>query len=163
MLSSNACEFLLVSLLPPSFHSLFDTGTLRIVCIICSTFGSAPTWGLCVFADRYVLVGSRHSSWYEGGLADWSSGAAVISQIITSITAQTHARWQPDRTIVFCSMGGSALGNIGSFEWGEVRLSIFLSELLKSPHLNNCYVNIRNVWCAIHTYGYMIFWSSLNQ
>ncbi|KAK3533965.1 hypothetical protein QTP70_034999 [Hemibagrus guttatus] len=70
--------------------------------------------------DKYVLVGARHSSWYEGGLADWSSGAAVISQIIDSLTAQTSAHWQPDRTIVFCSMGGSALGNVGSFEWGEV-------------------------------------------
>lgn len=74
-----------------------------------------------VFADRYVLVGARHSSWYEGGLADWSSGAAVISQIMDSLKAQTAAHWRPDRTIVFCSMGGSALGNVGSFEWGEVR------------------------------------------
>lgn len=76
---------------------------------------------LCVFADRYVLVGARHSSWYEGALADWSSGAAVISQIIASVTAQNRAPWQPDRTIVFCLLGGSALGNIGAFEWGEVK------------------------------------------
>ncbi|MCI4383574.1 hypothetical protein PGIGA_G00028040 [Pangasianodon gigas] len=69
--------------------------------------------------DRYVLVGARHSSWYEGTLEDWSGGAAVVSQIIASISAQTRALWQPDRTIVFCSLGGSALGNIGSFEWGE--------------------------------------------
>ncbi|XP_017333969.1 inactive N-acetylated-alpha-linked acidic dipeptidase-like protein 2 isoform X1 [Ictalurus punctatus] len=69
--------------------------------------------------DRYILVGTRHSSWYEGALADWSGGAAVVSQIIASLTAQTRAHWQPDRSIVFCSLGGSALGNIGSFEWGE--------------------------------------------
>lgn len=74
-----------------------------------------------MFADRYVLVGARHSSWYSGTLADWSGGEAVISQIIASLTAQTRALWQPDRTIVFCSLGGSALGNIGSFEWGEVK------------------------------------------
>ncbi|KAG9266446.1 inactive N-acetylated-alpha-linked acidic dipeptidase-like protein 2 [Astyanax mexicanus] len=69
--------------------------------------------------DRYVLVGGRHSSWYEGTTADWSGSAAAVTQIIESITAQARAGWQPDRTIVFCSWGGSALGNIGSFEWGE--------------------------------------------
>ncbi|KAI5101687.1 inactive N-acetylated-alpha-linked acidic dipeptidase-like protein 2 [Silurus meridionalis] len=69
--------------------------------------------------DRYVFVGARHSSWYDGTMADWSGGAAVVSQIITSLTTQTRALWQPDRTIVFCSSGGSSLGNIGSFEWGE--------------------------------------------
>lgn len=74
-----------------------------------------------VFADRYIIVSAHHSSWYEGALADWSGGAAIVSQIIVSITAQTHTLWQPDRTIVFCSSGGSALGNIGSFEWGEVK------------------------------------------
>ncbi|XP_062869507.1 inactive N-acetylated-alpha-linked acidic dipeptidase-like protein 2 [Trichomycterus rosablanca] len=69
--------------------------------------------------DRYVLVGSPHDSWFEGTQADWSSGAAVMTQIIASMTAQARAGWQPDRTTVFCSWGGSALGNIGSFEWGE--------------------------------------------
>ncbi|XP_028821550.1 inactive N-acetylated-alpha-linked acidic dipeptidase-like protein 2, partial [Denticeps clupeoides] len=69
--------------------------------------------------DRYVLVGSRHSSWYEGSEADWSGGAAVMTQVIASMMAQTHNGWQPDRTIVFCSWGGSAIGSVGSFEWGE--------------------------------------------
>ncbi|XP_072517227.1 inactive N-acetylated-alpha-linked acidic dipeptidase-like protein 2 [Salminus brasiliensis] len=69
--------------------------------------------------DRYVLVGSHHSSWYEGTVADWSGSAAVVTQIVDSMTAQVRAGWQPDRTIVFCSWGGSAVGNIGSFEWGE--------------------------------------------
>ncbi|XP_027025894.2 inactive N-acetylated-alpha-linked acidic dipeptidase-like protein 2 isoform X1 [Tachysurus fulvidraco] len=87
--------------------------------------------------DRYVLVGSRHSSWYEGGLADWSSGAAVISQIIASLTAKTHAHWQPDRTIVFCSMGGSALGNIGSFEWGEANKVVLENTVVAYVSLHN--------------------------
>uniref|UniRef100_A0A8C4CZP9 Inactive N-acetylated-alpha-linked acidic dipeptidase-like protein 2 n=1 Tax=Denticeps clupeoides TaxID=299321 RepID=A0A8C4CZP9_9TELE len=73
--------------------------------------------------DRYVLVGSRHSSWYEGSEADWSGGAAVMTQVIASMMAQTHNGWQPDRTIVFCSWGGSAIGSVGSFEWGEVKNS----------------------------------------
>lgn len=78
------------------------------------------------------MVGAHHSSWYEGALADWSGGAAVITQIIASITAQTRELWHPDRTIVFSSLGGFALGNIGSFEWGEVKnlfMYIFLSKL----------------------------------
>uniref|UniRef100_A0A4W4HQ20 N-acetylated alpha-linked acidic dipeptidase like 2 n=1 Tax=Electrophorus electricus TaxID=8005 RepID=A0A4W4HQ20_ELEEL len=79
--------------------------------------------------DRYVLVGGRHGSWYEGALADWRSSAAVVTQIIASVTAQTHAGWQPDRTIVFCSWGGVALGNIGSYEWGEVECKNSPSEV----------------------------------
>ncbi|TRZ03445.1 hypothetical protein DNTS_026773, partial [Danionella cerebrum] len=68
--------------------------------------------------DRYVLVGSRHGSWHEGAVGDWGNGSAVITQIIAFMTAQIRAGWQPDRTILFCSWGGSSLGNIGSFEWG---------------------------------------------
>ena len=79
-------------------------------------------------ADRYVLVGSRHSSWYEGAAADWSGGAAVVTQIIASMTAQTRAGWQPDRTTVFCSWGEAALGNIGSYEWGEVMFDLVVGE-----------------------------------
>ncbi|XP_058257778.1 inactive N-acetylated-alpha-linked acidic dipeptidase-like protein 2 [Hemibagrus wyckioides] len=87
--------------------------------------------------DRYVLVGAHHSSWYEGGLADWSSGAAVISQIIDSLTAQTSAHWRPDRTIVFCSMGGSALGNVGSFEWGEANKVVLENTVVAYVSLHN--------------------------
>ncbi|XP_076134008.1 inactive N-acetylated-alpha-linked acidic dipeptidase-like protein 2 isoform X1 [Alosa pseudoharengus] len=68
--------------------------------------------------DRYVLVGSRHGSWHEGS-EDWSSGAAIMTQLISSMMSQAHLGWQPDRTIIFTSWGGSALGSIGSFEWGE--------------------------------------------
>lgn len=75
---------------------------------------------LFLLADRYVLVGSRHGSWYEGALADWGNGAAVMTQIIVSMMAQARAGWQPDRTIVFCSWGGTSLGSVGSFEWGKV-------------------------------------------
>ncbi|KAL1022464.1 hypothetical protein UPYG_G00028030 [Umbra pygmaea] len=69
--------------------------------------------------DRYVLVGSRHDSWHKGTAADWRGGSAMMTQIITSLTNQARRGWEPDRTTVFCSWGGSALGNIGSFEWGE--------------------------------------------
>uniref|UniRef100_A0A8C8GK87 Inactive N-acetylated-alpha-linked acidic dipeptidase-like protein 2 n=1 Tax=Oncorhynchus tshawytscha TaxID=74940 RepID=A0A8C8GK87_ONCTS len=69
--------------------------------------------------DRYVLVGSRHDSWHKGTAADWRGGSAMMTQIITSVTKQARRGWEPDRTTLFCSWGGSALGNIGSFEWGE--------------------------------------------
>ena len=76
-----------------------------------------------------MRVGSRHSSWYEGAVADWSGGAAVMIQIIASLTAQTRAGWQPDRTTIFCSWGGSALGNIGSYEWGEVMFNLVVGDV----------------------------------
>lgn len=69
---------------------------------------------LHLFSDRYVLVGSRHDN-------DQGSGAsAIMNQLIAALTEQTKRGWVPDRTTVFCSWGGSALGNIGSYEWGKV-------------------------------------------
>ncbi|XP_076879519.1 inactive N-acetylated-alpha-linked acidic dipeptidase-like protein 2 isoform X2 [Brachyhypopomus gauderio] len=87
--------------------------------------------------DRYVLVGSRHGSWYEGVLADWRSSAAVVTQIIASVATQTHTGWQPDRTIVFSSWGGTAMGNIGSFEWGEENRVVLASRAV-------AYVSVRS-------------------
>ncbi|XP_016147667.1 inactive N-acetylated-alpha-linked acidic dipeptidase-like protein 2 [Sinocyclocheilus grahami] len=87
--------------------------------------------------DRYVLVGSRHGSWYEGALADWGKGSAVMSQIIASMTAQTRAGWQPDRTNVFCSWGGTSLGNIGSFEWGKENAVVLQSRAVAYVSLHN--------------------------
>ncbi|XP_073732059.1 inactive N-acetylated-alpha-linked acidic dipeptidase-like protein 2 [Misgurnus anguillicaudatus] len=87
--------------------------------------------------DRYVLVGSRHGSWYEGALADWGNGAAVLTQIIASMTAQTRAGWQPDRTIVFCSWGGTSLGNIGSFEWGKENAVVLQSRAVAYVSIHN--------------------------
>uniref|UniRef100_A0A8C1LQW6 N-acetylated alpha-linked acidic dipeptidase like 2 n=1 Tax=Cyprinus carpio TaxID=7962 RepID=A0A8C1LQW6_CYPCA len=87
--------------------------------------------------DRYVLVGSRHGSWYKGALADWGKGSAVMTQIIASMTAQTRAGWQPDRTIVFCSWGGTSLGNIGSFEWGKENAVVLQSRAVAYVSLHN--------------------------
>uniref|UniRef100_A0A8C2BNI3 N-acetylated alpha-linked acidic dipeptidase like 2 n=1 Tax=Cyprinus carpio TaxID=7962 RepID=A0A8C2BNI3_CYPCA len=87
--------------------------------------------------DRYVLVGSRHGSWYKGALADWGKGSAVMTQIIASMTAQSRAGWQPDRTIVFCSWGGTSLGNIGSFEWGKENAVVLQSRAVAYVSLHN--------------------------
>lgn len=69
--------------------------------------------------DRYVLVGGRHDGWRSATASEWSGGIAVMTQIIASLTARARQGWQPDRTTAFCSWGGSAFGQIGSFEWGE--------------------------------------------
>ncbi|XP_066503019.1 inactive N-acetylated-alpha-linked acidic dipeptidase-like protein 2 [Hoplias malabaricus] len=87
--------------------------------------------------DRYVLVGSGHSSWFENSVSEWSSGAAVMTQIIAAMTAQNRAGWQPDRTTVFCSWGGSMLGNIGSYEWGEENRLVLESRAVAYVSLHN--------------------------
>uniref|UniRef100_A0A672P8S4 N-acetylated alpha-linked acidic dipeptidase like 2 n=1 Tax=Sinocyclocheilus grahami TaxID=75366 RepID=A0A672P8S4_SINGR len=104
-------------------------------CLILVLCVSVPT--LFPLVDRYVLVGSRHGSWYEGALADWGNGSAVMTQIIASMTAQTRAGWQPDRTIVFCSWGGTSLGNIGSFEWGKENAVVLQSRAVAYVSLHS--------------------------
>lgn len=75
--------------------------------------------------DRYVLVGSRHDNNQGGG------ASAIMNQLIAALTDQTKRGWVPDRTTVFCSWGGTALGNIGSYEWGKV-----------SEHQSICFIKM---------------------
>ncbi|XP_073772458.1 inactive N-acetylated-alpha-linked acidic dipeptidase-like protein 2 isoform X2 [Danio rerio] len=91
--------------------------------------------------DRYVLVGSRHGSWYEGALADWGNGSAVMTQIIAFMMAQTRVGWRPDRTIVFCSWGGTSLGNIGSYEWGKENALVLQSRAVAYVSLHSPMTN----------------------
>lgn len=63
--------------------------------------------------DRYVLVGSHHDAQRGGG------ASAIMTELIAAFTEQTKKGWVPDRTTVFCSWGASALGHIGSYEWGK--------------------------------------------
>ncbi|XP_047444157.1 inactive N-acetylated-alpha-linked acidic dipeptidase-like protein 2 [Mugil cephalus] len=80
--------------------------------------------------DRYVLVGSRHDS-------DQGSGtSAIMNQLIAALTEQTKRGWVPDRTTVFCSWGGSALGNIGSYEWGKDNSVVLQSSAVAYVSLN---------------------------
>ncbi|XP_029356848.1 inactive N-acetylated-alpha-linked acidic dipeptidase-like protein 2 isoform X3 [Echeneis naucrates] len=81
--------------------------------------------------DRYVLVGSRHDS-EEGGGA-----SAIMNQLIAALTEQTKQGWVPDRTTVFCSWGGSALGNIGSYEWGKDNSVVLQSSAVAYVSLNS--------------------------
>lgn len=68
-----------------------------------------------------------------------------MNQLIAALTEQTKGGWVPDRTTVFCSWGGSALGNIGSYEWGKVS---------KHKHI------LLNVRVEVRSRG---FWNDLNQ
>uniref|UniRef100_A0A8C7X7I3 N-acetylated alpha-linked acidic dipeptidase like 2 n=1 Tax=Oryzias sinensis TaxID=183150 RepID=A0A8C7X7I3_9TELE len=79
--------------------------------------------------DRYVLVGSRHD--IQGG-----GSSAIVNQLIAALTEQTKKGWDPDRTTVFCSWGGSAMGNIGSYEWGKDNSVVLQSSAVAYISLN---------------------------
>uniref|UniRef100_A0A3Q1BZI3 N-acetylated alpha-linked acidic dipeptidase like 2 n=1 Tax=Amphiprion ocellaris TaxID=80972 RepID=A0A3Q1BZI3_AMPOC len=81
--------------------------------------------------DRYVLVGSRHDSDQGGGTS------AIMNQLIAALTEQTKRGWVPDRTTVFCSWGGSALGSIGSYEWGKDNSVVLQSSAVAYVSLNS--------------------------
>ncbi|XP_067370328.1 inactive N-acetylated-alpha-linked acidic dipeptidase-like protein 2 isoform X2 [Channa argus] len=81
--------------------------------------------------DRYVLVGSRHDSDQGGG------ASAIMNQLIAALTEQTKRGWVPDRTTVFCSWGGSALENIGSYEWGKDNSVVLQSSAVAYVSLNS--------------------------
>ncbi|XP_067898335.1 inactive N-acetylated-alpha-linked acidic dipeptidase-like protein 2 isoform X2 [Heterodontus francisci] len=66
--------------------------------------------------DKYVIVGSHHGSSEEL----WTSSTAIITEIIKTMMSQAQKRrWRPNRSIMFCSWGGSIFGNVGSYEWAE--------------------------------------------
>uniref|UniRef100_A0A8C5JYL3 N-acetylated alpha-linked acidic dipeptidase-like 2 n=1 Tax=Jaculus jaculus TaxID=51337 RepID=A0A8C5JYL3_JACJA len=69
--------------------------------------------------DRYIIVGSRHQAGYTYHGQEWASSTAIITAFIQALMLRVKKGWRPDRTIVFCSWGGTILGNIGSYEWGE--------------------------------------------
>ncbi|NXH09421.1 NADL2 protein, partial [Bucco capensis] len=72
-----------------------------------------------VFPDRYVIIGSHHNSLNTYGGQDWASSTAIITAFIQALMLKVKRGWRPDRTIVFCSWGGTSFGNIGSYEWAE--------------------------------------------
>ncbi|XP_035873177.1 inactive N-acetylated-alpha-linked acidic dipeptidase-like protein 2 isoform X2 [Phyllostomus discolor] len=69
--------------------------------------------------DRYVIVGSHHHTAPSYSGQEWASSTAVITAFIQALMFRVKRGWRPDRSIVFCSWGGTVLGNIGSYEWGE--------------------------------------------
>lgn len=69
--------------------------------------------------DRYIIVGSHHHTAYSYSGQEWASSTAIITAFIRSLMLRVKRGWRPNRSIVFCSWGGTAFGNIGSYEWGE--------------------------------------------
>uniref|UniRef100_A0A0P6J3A2 Inactive N-acetylated-alpha-linked acidic dipeptidase-like protein 2 n=1 Tax=Heterocephalus glaber TaxID=10181 RepID=A0A0P6J3A2_HETGA len=69
--------------------------------------------------DRYIIVGSHHHTVYSYNGQEWASSTAIITAFIQALMLRVKRGWRPDRTIVFCAWGGTTLGNIGSYEWGE--------------------------------------------
>uniref|UniRef100_A0A8I5NDV0 N-acetylated alpha-linked acidic dipeptidase like 2 n=2 Tax=Papio anubis TaxID=9555 RepID=A0A8I5NDV0_PAPAN len=69
--------------------------------------------------DRYIIVGSHHHTAHSYNGQEWASSTAIITAFIRALMSKVKRGWRPDRTIVFCSWGGTAFGNIGSYEWGE--------------------------------------------
>ncbi|NWY52423.1 NADL2 protein, partial [Chionis minor] len=72
-----------------------------------------------VFPDRYIIVGSHHNSLNTYGGQEWASSTAIVTAFIQALMLKVKRGWRPDRTIVFCSWGGTSFGNIGSYEWAE--------------------------------------------
>ncbi|XP_062988036.1 inactive N-acetylated-alpha-linked acidic dipeptidase-like protein 2 [Elgaria multicarinata webbii] len=69
--------------------------------------------------DRYVIVGSHHSSLHGYSSQQWAHGTAVMTAFIQVLMLKVKKGWRPDRTIIFCSWGETVFGNIGSYEWAE--------------------------------------------
>ncbi|KAM3834544.1 inactive N-acetylated-alpha-linked acidic dipeptidase-like protein 2 isoform 4-T7 [Vipera latastei] len=69
--------------------------------------------------DRYVIVGSHHSSLPGCSSEQWAHGTAVMTAFIQALMRKVKKGWRPERTIIFCSWGGTMFGKIGSYEWAE--------------------------------------------
>ncbi|XP_007946285.2 inactive N-acetylated-alpha-linked acidic dipeptidase-like protein 2 [Orycteropus afer afer] len=69
--------------------------------------------------DRYIIVGSHHYTAHSYNGQEWASSTAIITAFIQALMLRAKKGWRPDRTIVFCSWGGTDFGNIGSYEWAE--------------------------------------------
>lgn len=84
--------------------------------LVCLSFPT-PT----PITDRYVIIGSHHNGLNTYGGQEWASSTAIITAFIQALMLKVKRGWRPDRTIVFCSWGGTSFGNIGSYEWAEVK------------------------------------------
>ncbi|KAF1412134.1 Inactive N-acetylated-alpha-linked acidic dipeptidase-like protein 2, partial [Spheniscus humboldti] len=90
-----------------------------------------------VFPDRYVIIGSHHNGLNTYGGQEWASSTAVITAFIQALMLKVKRGWRPDRTIVFCSWGGTSFGNIGSYEWAEDLKRVLQRNVVAYVSLNN--------------------------
>lgn len=126
------CVYELVHLLLPHKWKNIQMQSNKWKQITSILFLSLYIYLILLFSDRYVLVGSHHDSDQGGGTS------AIMNQLIAALTEQTKQGWVPDRTTVFCSWGGSALGNIGSYEWGKVNKQRMSLLLILSLRIMDC-------------------------
>ncbi|KAM9127515.1 inactive N-acetylated-alpha-linked acidic dipeptidase-like protein 2 [Pangshura tecta] len=89
------------------------------------------------FPDRYVIVGSHHNGVYGYSGQEWASSTAVITAFIQALMLKVKRGWRPDRTIVFCSWGGTSFGNIGSYEWAEDLKKVLQRNIVAYVSLHN--------------------------
>ncbi|CAH2247689.1 Hypothetical predicted protein, partial [Pelobates cultripes] len=68
---------------------------------------------------KYIILGAPHKGKYGQNRQEWASAAAIMTTIIESLMSKVKEGWRPQRTIIFCSWGGSQFGNIGSYKWAE--------------------------------------------
>ncbi|XP_068056423.1 inactive N-acetylated-alpha-linked acidic dipeptidase-like protein 2 isoform X2 [Anomalospiza imberbis] len=90
-----------------------------------------------VFPDRYVVIGSHHSDLKGYGGHGWASSTAVITALLQALMPEVKRGWRPDRTLLFCSWGGTALGNVGSYEWAEDLRSVLQRNVVAYISLHN--------------------------
>ncbi|KAF1401117.1 Inactive N-acetylated-alpha-linked acidic dipeptidase-like protein 2, partial [Spheniscus magellanicus] len=90
-----------------------------------------------VFPDRYVIIGSHHNGLNTYGGQEWASSTAIITAFIQALMLKVKRGWRPDRTIVFCSWGGTSFGNIGSYEWAEDLKRVLQRNVVAYVSLNN--------------------------
>ncbi|XP_064314088.1 inactive N-acetylated-alpha-linked acidic dipeptidase-like protein 2 isoform X2 [Phalacrocorax carbo] len=90
-----------------------------------------------VFPDRYVVIGSHHDSLNTYGGQEWASSTAIITAFIQALMLKVKRGWRPDRTIVFCSWGGTSFGNIGSYEWAEDLKRVLQQNVVAYVSLHN--------------------------
>ncbi|NWI11544.1 NADL2 protein, partial [Crypturellus soui] len=90
-----------------------------------------------VFPDRYVVIGSRHHGLDSYGGQEWASSTAVNTALVEAVMLKAKRGWRPDRTLVFCSWGGTSFGNIGSYEWAEDLKRVLQSNVVAYISLHN--------------------------
>ncbi|KAF1470606.1 Inactive N-acetylated-alpha-linked acidic dipeptidase-like protein 2, partial [Eudyptula minor novaehollandiae] len=126
------------ALLAKKFVSLPEDTVQRDKCIPLQM----PATGsfVCLFfhiSDRYVIIGSHHNGLNTYGGQEWASSTAIITAFIQALMLKVKRGWRPDRTIVFCSWGGTSFGNIGSYEWAEDLKRVLQRNVVAYVSLNN--------------------------
>ena len=73
--------------------------------------------------DAAVLVVGGHTDAWVNGAVDPVSGAAVVLETATALSALAREGWKPERDVVFVLFDGEEYGMLGSTRWVEQRLA----------------------------------------